>query len=98
MTYGDGYAYLTGFSSNRLVPLIRAVCGLLGANIAPRSRTDRRAPLASQGDPNDPNSAAGPNGGRGFAVPAAYADIDGSSVWMMKWCALGLALQVERTP
>jgi len=25
VTYGDGYAYLTGFSSNRLVPLLRAV-------------------------------------------------------------------------
>lgn len=28
VTYGDGYAFLTGWSSNRLVPLLRAVRGL----------------------------------------------------------------------
>ncbi len=41
-------------------------------------------PLHTQGDPNDPNSVAGPYGGRGYAVPATYDDVDGSSVWMLK--------------
>jgi hypothetical protein len=60
---GDGFAHLVGFSSNRLVPLLRA------------------------GNPDDPTVTGGPAGGWGFSVPTKPGDIDGASVWMLKWCA-----------
>jgi hypothetical protein len=110
VTYGDGYAFLTGWSSNRLVPLLRAVRSAHAATalhplrayraqLPPRRAQPRcecalalkRSANPAQGDPNDPNSQAGPNGGRGFAVPATFADVDGSSVWMLKWCVRAAA-------
>jgi hypothetical protein len=52
-----------GFSSNRLVPILRA------------------------GDPDDPTVTGGPANGPGFSVRTKAGDIDGASVWMLKWCA-----------
>ena len=63
LTAGDGFAHLVGFSSNRLVPILRA------------------------GNPDDPTVTGGPAGGPGFSVPTQPGDIDGASVWMLKWCA-----------
>ncbi len=60
---GDGFAHLVGFSSNRLVPILRA------------------------GDPDDPTVTGGPANGPGFSVRTKAGDIDGASVWMLKWCA-----------
>ena len=51
-----------GFSSNRLVPLLRA------------------------GNPDDPTVTGGPAGGPGFSVRTQPGDVDGASVWMLKWC------------
>jgi hypothetical protein len=70
---GDGFAHLVGFSSNRLVPILRA------------------------GDPDDPTVTGGPAGGWGFSVRTQPGDIDGASVWMLKWCA-ALRFQLLRVP
>ncbi len=76
ITYGDGFAYLVGFSSSPLVPLLRA------------------------GVPE--TSVGGPAGYRGFSLPAQPEQLDGASVWILKWVAaqanMTLKFDVVRLP
>jgi hypothetical protein len=44
-------------------------------------------PILRAANPDDPNIRAGPANGRGFAVRTSANDLDGASVWMLKWCA-----------